>query len=78
MARVRPPTGGRVSRVQVGRYKMHGSYDTTPQKQIGNPAENSVLRQERAACLATQQGMDGGMVVKVEVEGGMVSKSSQT
>ena len=47
---------------------MEGSSDSTPVKKEVEAPEQTILRNEWAASLPTQEGVNGSMVVEVKVD----------
>ena len=73
----RPPARRRVCRVEVRRNIMQCSCQTTPVEEVVQAAKNAVLGDQGAAGFPPEQGMEHGMVVNHQVQGGAVPKGSQ-
>ena len=74
---VGPPTGWWVSWVELRRDVMEASGYTAPMEQVSDATQDTVLRDERATCTAAEKGVDGSVVVEVEVDSGMTAESSK-
>ena len=56
---------------------MKCNSEPTPVQQVRDAAENAVLGNQRAAGAASEEGVDGSMVVEEQVEGGAVAEGGE-
>jgi hypothetical protein len=47
---------------------VYGSNKATPEKQVVEAPEDSILRDKWAACFTSKQGVYGSVVVKIKME----------
>ena len=74
---IEPPTGRRVSRVKWGRDIMDGGGKATPVEQVGDTAQDAILRDEGGMGMTAEEGVDGGVVIEVQAKGKVVAEGSQ-
>ena len=56
---------------------MEGCSKTTPMEEIAKAPEDAVLRDKGAVSLSTEQGVDGCVVIKVEMDGEIAAESGK-